>query len=106
MAKKYGYETAAEFIDAFNTKLTDMKSAWDTIELPEDLLGTEKLSFNAAKALHDAFYGIKIGPLGEKAGKEFTEGLNKMIEGLSDDEQASALNQLANVDWSSWDALD
>jgi hypothetical protein len=82
MAKKYGYETAAEFIDAFNTKLTNMESAWDTIELPADLLGTDKLSFTAAKALHDVFYDINIGPLGERAGEQFTEGLNKMLEGV------------------------
>jgi hypothetical protein len=82
MAKKYGYDTAAEFIDAFNTKLTNMESAWDTIELPADLLGTDKLSFTAAKALHDVFYDINIGPLGERAGEQFTEGLNKMLEGV------------------------
>ena len=106
MANKYGYETAAEFINAFNTKLTDMESAWNTIELPADLLGMDKLSFTAAKALHDVFYDINIGPLGERAGKQFTEGLNKMIEGVKAKDQAAALNALVNVDWSSWDALD
>lgn len=106
MAKKYGYETAEEFINAFNTKLTDMESAWDTIELPADLLGTDELSFTAAKALHDIFYDIDIGPLGERAGEQFTEGLNKMLQGVKAEDQTAALNALANVDWSSWDALD
>lgn len=106
MAKKYGYDTAAEFIDAFNTKLTNMESAWDTIELPADLLGIDELSFTAAKSLHDVFYDINIGPLGERAGKQFTEGLNKMIEDVKAEDQAAALNALANIDWSSWDALD
>ena len=106
MAQKYGYDTAAEFIDAFNTKLADMESAWDTIELPADLLGTGELSFTAAKALHDVFYDINIGPLGERAGKQFTEGLNKMIKGVKAEDQAAALKALTNIDWSSWDALD
>jgi hypothetical protein len=106
MAKKYGYETAAEFIDTFNTKLAGMESAWNTIELPADLLGTDELSFTAAKALHNVFYDINIGPLGERAGKQFTEGLNKMLEGVKAEDQTAALKALTDVDWSSWDALD
>jgi hypothetical protein len=29
-----------------------------------------------------------------------------MVAGLSADEQAEALDALANVDWSSWDAME
>jgi hypothetical protein len=79
MADTLGYESAEAFITAFNADLEGMESAWDTIELPADLLGIDELSFTAAKALHDVFYDINIGPLGERAGKQFTEGLNKML---------------------------
>jgi hypothetical protein len=106
LAQQYGFDTASEFVTAFNTNLSKMQKAWKTIELPDNLIGVDNLKFSAAKALNDVFYDIEIGPIGEKAGKQFTEGLNKMIKDLNADDQTSALNALANIDWSNWDALD
>ena len=105
-AKAYGYESAQAMIDAFYEEAQNITTAWESIELPNNLLGLDNLSLETAQALENAFNKMNIGPLGEKAGQEFTDGLNKMIGELDAEEQQQALAALANVDWSSWDALE
>ena len=106
VAAQYGYKSAQAMIDSFAAELDNMKIAWDALEIPDDLLGVSQLSFETSKALSDLFYDLNLGPLGEKAGEEFTAGLNKMIKGLSIEDQEKALKQLSAIDWSAWDALE
>lgn len=105
-AKKYGYETGQEMIDAFYEKISDQAEAWETIDLPDNLLGIDGLMIKTASALDQIYKDLNIGPLGEKAGQEFTAGLNKMLEDVDAEKQSDALVALSTVDWSSWDALD
>lgn len=105
-AKAYGYESAQAMIDAFYEEAQNITTAWESIKLPDNLLGLDDLSLETAQALENAFDKMNIGPLGEKAGQEFTDGLNKMISELDAEQQQQALAALANIDWSSWDALE
>ena len=105
-AKAYGYQSAQAMIDAFYEEAQNITTAWESIKLPDNLLGLDDLSLETAQALENAFNKMNIGPLGEKAGQEFTDGLNKMIGELDAEEQQQALAALANIDWSSWDALE
>lgn len=105
-AKAYGYASAQAMINAFYEEAQNIETAWESIKLPDNLLGLDDLSLETAQALENALDKMNIGPLGEKAGQEFTDGLNKMIGGLDAEEQQQALAALANIDWSSWDALE
>lgn len=105
-ARAYGYASAQAMIDAFYEEAQNIETAWESIKLPDNLLGLDDLSLETAQALENAFDKMNIGPLGEKAGQEFTDGLNKMISELDAEEQQQALAALANIDWSSWDALE
>ena len=105
-AKAYGYQSAQAMIDAFYEEAQNITTAWESIKLPDNLIGLDDLSLETAQALENAFNKMNIGPLGEKAGQEFTDGLNKMIGELDAEEQQQALAALANIDWSSWDALE
>lgn len=104
-AKKYGYETGQEMIDAFYEKLNSMNEAWESIELPDDLFGVKGLELATASKLNDIFKNINLGPQGEKAGQAFKDGLNKMLEDVDPEKQTEALTALSSVDWTSWDAL-
>ena len=66
----------------------------------------ENMSLGTAKALQKQVEQINLGPMGEEAGKAYTEGLNKMVAGLDAEDQQAALSKLSEVDWSSWDAME
>lgn len=104
-AKKYGYETGQAMIDAMYEQISNANEVWESMEVG-DLVGFESLSMDAALAIDNAFKNISLGPKGKQAGEDFITGLNTMMEGLEQEDQQKALAQLANVDWSSWDALD
>lgn len=104
-AKKYGYETGQAMIDAMYEQISNANEVWESMEIG-DLVGFESLSMDAALAIDNAFKNISLGPKGKQVGEDFITGLNTMVEGLEKEDQQKALAQLANVDWSSWDALD
>lgn len=83
---------------------------WDSIlsELPSTLDSKLKdgLTISTGKNLADAIGKINLGPSGEKAGETFAEGLNKMLSEVKTEDQQGALEKLANIDWSQWDAMD
>ena len=103
-AKKYGYETGQLMVDAIYESLTNANEVWDSLQI-EELVGFETLSMDAAVAIDNAFKKVSLGPRGEEAGKEFINGLNDMVDSLDGETRQQALTQLANVDWTSWDAL-
>lgn len=70
---------------------------------------TENLTAGSAKALTDALANINLGPAGEKAGEKFVEGFNKIaadLGDLSEEDQEAAMNALAGIDWTAYDALE
>lgn len=111
MAKEYGYKSADEYVKAFSEKAVDISKAWDNIDLEKMGLDKAKgwaqnLSSTAAKALSDNFDKIKFGPKGEEAAQEYIDGIGSMIEGLDVDDQKKALEDLAKIDWSGYEAFD
>ena len=105
-AKQYGYESAQVMIEAFTKELNNIDEAWDSIELPSELKGLDNMSLKTAQAFENTIKDLNLGPAGEKAGKEYISGINKLVAGLSEEDQTKALEQLSTIDWSSWDALE
>jgi hypothetical protein len=104
-ATQYGYKSAQELIDAFNSSLADADTALGEVDIPgmsESL--SKNMTIATAKKMQDIIGNINAGPLGEQAGQEFMDGLDTMLSGLSDKDKEKALSQLANIDWSAYDA--
>ena len=105
-AKQYGYTSAQAMIDAFTKELTNIDKAWDSIKLPDNIVGLDNMSLKTAQAIEQSINEINLGPAGTAAGEEYVKGINTMLSGLSEEDQTAALAQLANIDWSDWDAMD
>lgn len=105
-AKQYGYESAQAMIDSFTKELANIDKAWDSIQLPDNIVGLDNMSLKTAQAIENSFNEINLGPAGAKAGEDYVNGINKMVAGLSEKDQTEAIAQLATIDWSSWDAMD
>lgn len=104
-ATQYGYKSAQELIDAFNSSLADADTALGEVDIPgmsESL--SKNMTIATAKKMQDIIGNINAGPLGEQAGQEFMDGLDTMLSGLSNKDKEKALSQLANIDWSAYDA--
>lgn len=107
IAIKYNYKSAQEMIDDFYKQIDAAQSNWSSLTIREaDLFGLEELSNKQATELDKAFKKVSLGATGEYAGQQFIDGLNSMIEGLDEEDAHKALAQLADVDWSSWDAME
>ena len=109
-AKTLGYKNAEEFYNAFSQEIERVGNAWASMDL-ERLAGLdpallEDLSLQSAQAISNQLDKIELGPLGEQGGKEFVDGLNRMIANVDAEDQQKALQQLASIDWSSWDAME
>lgn len=106
LAIQYGYDNAEAMINAFNEQLINAKIAWDEIEIPDNLLGIDNVSLETALNLQEQIQNMNIGPLGEKAGQLYIEGLNKVLKNLTFEDQQAALIELAKIDWSDWNSLE
>ena len=104
-AKKYGYETAQQMIDSMYEALSNANQVFESLEI-DKLVGFDQLPLDAAVAIDNTFKNMNFGPKGKEAGEQFVSGLNLMVKDLDTEDQQKALAQLANVDWSSWDAMD
>lgn len=113
-AIKLGFESSEEATKAIYEALEGTKKAWQALEIDKTSgfkgisLGEAfgRMSLDAAKEIDSDYKTINLGPQGEKAGKDYINGLNKMIEDLNPEKQQEALSQLAKIDWSDWDALE
>ena len=106
VAIRYGYENANAMMDAFAKQLNNADIAWDSIKIPDNFKFAEDMSLGTAKALESQMKKIELGPLGEASGQDYIDGLNKMLEGLDPEKQQEALEQLSQIDWSDWDAME
>lgn len=104
-AMKYGYKTGQAMIDALYDQISNTNKAWESMEIT-GLNSFKTLSMESAIAIDDTFKRINLGPRGKAVGEEFVAGLNKMISNLDSEDQSAALEKLANVNWSSYDALE
>jgi hypothetical protein len=64
------------------------------------------MSLDTMKAIQGQIDDMNLGPMGEEAGKKYTEGLNKMLEGVDVEDQQAALAELGQIDWSNADAME
>lgn len=106
-AKSYGFETAAEMEEIFARSVENAQKAWDSIELDDSFIGLGSgMALETAEAFENTVKELNLGPYGEQAGQDFVAGINKMVEGLDQKDTDAALQQLANIDWTSYDALE
>ena len=101
----YGYQNHEEMSKIWYARMVAAKKEWDSIEMPEGLKGIKETQLDTAKKIESVYKKIKLGPTGEAAGEQFTDGINKMLEGLNTEETQEALSKLMDVDWTSYDAL-
>ena len=104
IAKRYGFETAEKMKTGF---YESMQLDWETIELPDTLVNTDSLSFSASQAFETIYEGLEKG----LEDKEGIDPLTNVLNGfdfthLDTSEQTAVWDQLANIDWSNWDAVE
>lgn len=99
-AKKYGYESAEAYREAF---IKSLEIEWEVpAGIGEDLAG--KLTVGAANKIQKTFEDM-----GEEGGQAYLDTINGIASGadwdaLTPDEQTAMMDEIANIDWSSWDA--
>ncbi len=100
LAKSRGYATAQAYRDAF---IESLDVEW---EIPSglDKAIVDSLSIGAANRIQQVYEDM-----GKEGGQAFIDALNTVADSegwdaLSLDEQTDLMNEMANIDWSSWDA--
>ena len=101
-AQKYGYESAEAYRAAF---VESLDVEWKVpARLSTDI--ADKLSLGAANKINKVYE-----EMGAEGGQSFLNALTMATdsvdwEGMSPEEQTAMMDEMANVDWSSWDAGD
>jgi hypothetical protein len=80
-----GFDSAEEAIQTWYDSLTGAKEAWDNM-LVGSLAGFKDMSLETASNFNRVFDKVSLGPKGEQAGRDFVNGLNRMVEDLDPEE--------------------
>lgn len=99
-AKKYGYENADAMVQAMKASL---EIEWEVPDGVADEIA-DKFTLGAAAKIQSAYE-----KMGEQGGKAFVDTVNTIASGadwdaLSPEDQTAMLDEIANIDWTSWDA--
>lgn len=112
-AKLLGYETAEAFYDAFNNEIKRVEKAWEEIEIDFKKVGLDpeiinNLSLEAAQKFQESLEQMNYGALGDEGAQAYVDGIEMITETLNMGEAdvASFIEQLGEVDWSDWYAMD
>ena len=107
-AQKYGFESAAAMIEEYEKWLEKVEEEWNKVKetIPDTIKGIEQVSLAGAQALAKDYKEIASGPGGDEAVAAFTERLEYLQTVMSPDKYEEFLEQIGNVDWSNWNALD
>jgi TP901 family phage tail tape measure protein len=101
-----GYSSGAEWAKALKKGIEKTEADWGEIDLSRwKIIGAEKLELAAAKKIQNALTNAEKGAM-SNGGQEMSNYFNNIMEGLDPTQAETALNILANVDWSKWDAAD
>ena len=99
-----------DFENAIDRTSTAWEDAWgDNKQIAQDALGDiiTSMSLSDTAKLSNYIEKLSLGPVGEQAGAQFVEGLNKMIADIDPEKQQEAFSKLlTSVDWTSYDAFD
>lgn len=102
----YGYGSWLEMAKELGEAAEKTEEAWNNIELPEGLENTADLSLEAAKKIQDDMESLSVGSQGAEGVKTYTEGINKLTESMTEAQKNQFMNEIGNIDWSSWYAMD
>lgn len=100
LAKSRGYESAEAYKEAF---IKSLDIEWEVPKgIGEDIAGN--LTIGAANKIQSTFKDM-----GAEGGQAFVDTINHIASGadweaLAPEEQTAMLDEIANIDWSSWDA--
>lgn len=99
-AQKYGYENADAMVAAMKASL---EIEWEVPEGLQDEIA-DKLTLGAAAKIQSTYE-----KMGEQGGQAFINTLETVASGadweaLSPEKQTQMMEEMANIDWSSWDA--
>ena len=100
LAKSRGYESAEAYKEAF---IKSLNIEWEVPKgIGEDISGN--LTVGAANKIQSTFE-----EMGAEGGQAFVDTINHIASGadweaLAPEEQTTMLDEIANIDWSSWDA--
>lgn len=99
LAKSYGYESAEAYRQAFEDALN---IEWKIPKGLEDI--ADSLTLGASEKISSTFE--KMGEEGSQAYIDTLKTINEAVDwsALTPEETETAWNQLASIDWSSWDA--
>lgn len=102
----YGFDSWEDMAKSLQKSAQETQEAWNNIELPPELLEIGDLSLEGAQKLEKQFEEIGNGGLGEEGAKKYTEGLEMITSSMNEADKAKFLEQVANVDWSNWYAIE
>ena len=104
-AQSLGYENAKAYMDAFAVALENNSITFSD-KIVNNLFGTiqDGISAEANVAIEKGMKSASLGPLGEKGGKAYLQGLNLALHDANPDQMAAGIKAFTEVDWSSYDA--
>ena len=104
-AEKYGYANADALVTAFELALSQGASDWSNINIPGI---TEKvkqnLNLSVAKTFEEIVELMDVNSSGEKAGQEFLEGVNNIVQAVDPKDQEELFSKIVQIDWSKFNA--
>ena len=104
-AEKLGYDGADKLVTAFTAAMSNIHTSWTDLEITG--LSTtlqNSMDIATAQAFKNLMAQMNAGPLGEQAGIQFITGLNKILANMSADDAEEAMEKIAAIDWTKWNA--
>ena len=105
-AQDYGFESFEAMAKALQEEAEKTEKAWENIDLPDDLKNVAELSLEAAQAVEKDINTISSGPNGENNAQAYTDFINEVTSQMGDADAEKFMNQIGNIDWSDWYAMD
>ena len=103
LAQRLGYEDANAYMLAFQEALENNDLTFDDSKL-NSLSDSIKngISSTSAKAIEEGMEQASFGPLGEKGGQAYLDGMNLALANIDEDKMAQAIDIFNNADWSNF----
>ena len=102
LATRLGYDSGTALIDSFSNTLNEADINWDSLKPPVEMVGQEGLSTDAINNLTGIY--SSANEVGSGNGDQVMQNLNDIVNTIDVENQTAAMEALAGIDWSSWNA--
>lgn len=102
-AKRLGYNTVEEAVQAYLDIFTITAAEWKKIDLA-DFKFEGELNLGDAQAIDLALDNLDLGPI-EDIRDQYIDMLNKVTSRIPEDKRREALSQISKIDWRNSDSL-